>query len=306
MPDVVDSDALDPGLFRTPLYLPVEIALSDSKHPIMRPNAVEHFEIVLDFICQKLRHGDDAVALFRLGGSNQVLAIQPLVRLVDRYGALLEVKICWGQSQQLPLSDTAPVEHLKGVEGQRLVHHHLGKFQVLFLGPEHHLPVFLFAHAPGLFTGILPQIVIPHRVIEDGGELVVDRFQVHRRIGLAVLVLVVQHLVLPGDNLLSGDVAHFQPAEVGQQLGTDDVVFGCPGVLLKPSFHIRCVEIHEALKCHIQISTGLVELFPLPSLRLPLGLEAPLLGLLALAVSISIAVDYPPGVGLFFLIDCHD
>ena len=51
--DVVDSDALDPGLFRAPLHLPVEIALGDGEHPVMRPDAVEHFEIILDFIRQE-------------------------------------------------------------------------------------------------------------------------------------------------------------------------------------------------------------------------------------------------------------
>ena len=34
--------------------------------------------------------------------------------------------------------------------------------------------------------------------------------------------------------------------------------------------------------------------------------EAPLLGLLALAVPVSVAVDRPPGICLFLLIDCHD
>lgn len=116
----------------------------------------------------------------------------------------------------------------------------------------------------------------------------------------------VQHLVLPGDNLLGGDVAHFQPAEVGQQLGTDDMVLGGPGVFLEPSFHIRCVEVHETPEGHVQIGAGLVELFALPGLCLPLGLEAPLLGLLALAVSVGVAVDCPPGIGLFFLVDRHD
>ena len=147
---------------------------------------------------------------------------------------------------------------------------------------------------------------LPNRVVEDGTELIVDRFQVHRRVGLTVLVFVVQHLVLPSDDLLGGDVAHLQPAEVGQQLSTDDVVLGSPGVLLKPGFHIRRVEVHEAPEGHVQIGAGLVELFPLPGLCLPFGLEAPLLGLLALTVPVSIAVDRPPGVCLFFLIDCHD
>ena len=147
---------------------------------------------------------------------------------------------------------------------------------------------------------------LPNRVVEDGTELIVDRFQVHRRVGLTVLVLVVQHLVLPGDDLLGGDVAHFELTEVGQQLGSDNVILGGPGVFLEPGLHIRRVEFYETAEGHIQIGGGFVELFPFPCLRLPLGLEAPLLGLLALAVPVSIAVDRPPGVCLFFLIDCHD
>ena len=205
-----------------------------------------------------LRYEKEPIALFRLGGSNQVLSVQPLVRFVDRHSALLKVKIRWGQGQKLPLPDAAPIKHLKGVEGQLLVHHHLRKFQVLLLGPEHHLPVFLISHAVRLLARIFSEVVVPNRVVEDGAELVMDRFQVHRRVGLAVLSLVVQHLVLPGDNLLGGDVAHFQPNEVGQQLGTDDVVFSGPDVFLEPDFHIRRVEVHEALEGHIQIGAGLV------------------------------------------------
>ena len=116
MPDVVDSDALDPSLFRAPLHLSVEIALSDSEHPIMRPDAVEHFEIVLDFICQKLRHGDDAVAFLRLWRGNQVLAVQPLIGFIDGHGAFLKIEISGSEGQQLPLPDAAPVEHLERIE----------------------------------------------------------------------------------------------------------------------------------------------------------------------------------------------
>ena len=69
-------------------------------------------------------------------------------------------------------------------------------------------------------------------MIKDGTELVVDGLEINRRIGFALLVLVVQHLVLPGDDLLGGDVAHLQPAEIGQQLSTDDVVLGIRTFLL--------------------------------------------------------------------------
>ena len=42
----------------------------------------------------------------------------------------------------------------------------------------------------------------------------------------------------------------------------------------------------QALEGHVQISGGFIELFPLPCLSRPLGLEAPLLSLLALAVDV--------------------
>ena len=154
----------------------MEIALGDGEHPVIRPDPVEHLDVILDFLGQELRHGDDPIALFRLRGGNQVLTVQTLIGLVDGHSALLKVKIRWGQGKQFPLPDTAPVEHLKGVEGQWLVHHHLGKFQVLLLGPEHHLPVFLLAHAACLLAGIFPKVVVPNRVVEDGTELIVDRF----------------------------------------------------------------------------------------------------------------------------------
>lgn len=81
----------------------------------------------------------------------------------------------------------------------------------------------------------------------------------------------------------------------------DDVVFGSPGVFLEPCLHIRRVVVHDALKGHIQVSTGLVEQFALPGLCLSFDLETPLQGLLALAIPISVAVDRPPNVGFFFL-----
>src|SRR5699024_1025687 len=115
--NIVDSDTRYSRFFGSTVHLPVEITLGDGEHPVIRPDAVKHFDVILDFLSQKLRHGDDPIARFGLGGGNQVLAVQSLVRLVDSNGALLKVKVRRGQSQQLPLPDTAPVEHLKGIEG---------------------------------------------------------------------------------------------------------------------------------------------------------------------------------------------
>ena len=115
----------------------------------------------------------------------------------------------------------------------------------------------------------------------------------------------VQHLVLPGDNLLGSDIAHLQLAEVGEQLGADNVLLCGPSVFLEPSLHIRCVKFHKAFEVHIQVGTGFMNLFTLPGLRLSLGLETPLLGLLPLAIPIGIAINCPPGAGFFFFVNCH-
>ena len=79
MTNIVDSNARYTGFFGTPIHLPVKIALGDGEHSIIRPNRVKHLYVVLDFIGQKLRHGDDPIALFRLESRNQILAVQPLV-----------------------------------------------------------------------------------------------------------------------------------------------------------------------------------------------------------------------------------
>ena len=115
----------------------------------------------------------------------------------------------------------------------------------------------------------------------------------------------VQHLVLPGDDLLGGDVAHFQPAEVGEQLGADNMLLCGPSVFLEPGLHIRCVKLHKAFEVHIQIGAGFMNLFTLPSLRLSLSLKTALLGLLPLTIPVGIAINCPPGAGFFFLVNCH-
>ena len=48
------------------------------------------------------------------------------------------------------------------------------------------------------------------KTIEDGAELVVDGLEIDRRIGLALLVLVVHHFILPGDDLLRNMTPLFQ------------------------------------------------------------------------------------------------
>ena len=122
---------------------------------------------------------------------------------------------------------------------------------------------------------------------------------------MTLFILVVQHLVLPGDDLLGSDVAHLQLAEVGEQFGAANMLLCGPSVFLEPCLHIRCVKFHKTFEVHIQISAGFMNLFTLPGLRLSLGLESPLLGLFPLTIPVGIAINSPPGAGFFFLVNCH-
>lgn len=83
------------------------------------------------------------------------------------------------------------------------------------------------------------------------------------------------------------------------------MVFGGPGVFFEAGLHICRVLLHEAGEGHVQIRGGLVLLFPLPRLGLPLGLESPLLRLLPFTGPVGVAVDHTPGAGLFFFVDRH-
>ena len=51
----------------------------------------------------------------------------------------------------------------------------------------------------------------------------------------------VQHLVLPGDDLLGGDIAHLQLAKVGEQLGADNVFLSTALLWLALSRHGKTV-----------------------------------------------------------------
>lgn len=138
VPQVVDSDALHPGFLGSPVHLVVQVALGHFKDSLIRLDFVEGFQIVHDFVRQKLRHLDDPDALGRFRVGDHIPAFQPLIGFGDGEQPLVQVEVCRGQSQQLTLPDAAPIEDFKGVVGLRLVHHRFREFEVLFLCPEKH------------------------------------------------------------------------------------------------------------------------------------------------------------------------
>ena len=74
-----------------------------------RRSSLELSEIVLYFLNEKLRHGNDTVALFRFGSSDNITSVQTLIGLIDTHRTFLEIEVCRGECQQLALTDTAPV-----------------------------------------------------------------------------------------------------------------------------------------------------------------------------------------------------
>ena len=175
---IVYANPFHPCLLAATVHFPVKIAFADGKHPAVRLHTVKLLEVVLQLVTEELGHLNHTVALGRLRGSNDILLVKPLVRLVNGEGALLKIEVRRGQGQQLTLPDAAPVKHLKGVEGQRLIHHGLGKLGVLFPGPEQHLLSFFRPHVARLPGWVEVQAVKSGSMVENCTKLIVNGFKV--------------------------------------------------------------------------------------------------------------------------------
>ena len=306
VPQIVYANPFHPRLLAATVHFSVEIAFADGEHPAVRFHAVELLEVVLEFITEELRHLDHAVTLGRFGGSNDILLIEPLVRLIDGNGALFKVKICWGQGQQLSLTDTAPVQYLKGVEGQRLVHHGLRKAGVFLSGPEQHLLSFLRPHVARLPGWIDIQTVKSGSMVENGAKLVVNCLQVSFRQRFAMAVPQLPDFILPTDNVLCRDLREFSICKIGEDLFLDDTLLGEPGIEFQLGFNVLLIESNEALKGHVHISLFFHQELPFPFQRFSLGGKATLELLLAFTLPIGVAELNIPGAVILVFERCHN
>ena len=93
MSQIVYANPFHPSLLAAAVHFPVEIAFADGKHPAVRLHTVELLEVVLQLVTQELGHLDHPVALGRFGRGNDILLVEPLVRLVDGEGALFKVEV---------------------------------------------------------------------------------------------------------------------------------------------------------------------------------------------------------------------
>ena len=178
MSQIVYANPFHPSLLAATVHFPVKIAFADGEHPAVRLHAIELLKVVLKLVTEKLGHLNHPVALWCLGGGNDILLVEPLIGLIDGEGALLKIEVRRGQGQQLTLPDAAPVKHLKGVEGQRLIHHGLGKLSVLLPGPEQHFLPLLRPHVARLPGRVEVQAVKPGSMVENCTKLIVNGFKV--------------------------------------------------------------------------------------------------------------------------------
>ena len=141
-------------------------------------------------------------------------------------------------------------------------------------------------------------------MIEDGTELIVNRFQIRLRIGLTSGGLPFHDRILPADHISWLDFPDPAILEIGKDFGPNDMLLAFPGILLQPAFHIADIKLRETAEGHIERCLLLHRLLMLPCNRLPPGCEAPSGALLQFPGPVGIAVIDPPG-SVLFLIDRH-
>ena len=101
VPQVVYSDPLYPGLFRTPVHLPVEVGFCHRENAVGGLHPIQALDIVSHFFTEESGHLNDPVALRGLGVGNHILALNPLVGLGDGDGLFLKVEVARSEGQQL-------------------------------------------------------------------------------------------------------------------------------------------------------------------------------------------------------------
>ncbi len=192
------------------------------------------FGVIAHLVCQEARqlHGSHRFGRLRVG--YHVAAAQPLVGLVDAHGRFLPIERVRREGQELSLADAGPIQHLEDHERARVVHRGVGEPQILVLGPETHRSGFLAAHFHGSHRGVGAQPVVPFRVVQDGGELVVECSQVRGAVGLSVVCVGRHEGVLPADDVDGAYLVHLLVREEGQHPRLDRVLLLPPGVLAQP------------------------------------------------------------------------
>ena len=90
------------------------------------------------------------------------------------------------------------------------------------------------------------QAVKSGSVVENGAELIVNRFQVSFRQSLSVTVPHLPDLVLPAHDVLGRDFRQLPLGKIGQDLLFDNALLGEPGIELQLGLNVPLIESNEA------------------------------------------------------------
>ena len=203
--------------------------------------------------------------------------------------APVEVDVVGRECEQLPEPEAGPVEHLDGREHDGVVGEELAEAEVLLLAPEGHLLGLVLADPGRLGAGVGAEPVVALGVGHDSHELRVERSHVRAGVGLAVPLPSLKDPVLPGEDVLSGDVAEPFLPEERDDLVVDHVLLGVPGVLADEGPHVLAVHLDEVGEAHVEGAARAAQEAVLELVRLLLGGEAPLALVLGVAVDVLVA-----------------
>ena len=98
---IMDADTLDSCNLCPSVHLMVQIRLGNLEQPFILPNLIQHTNILLHFLTQKLRHFNCPVTFLGFRCGNHIPAIQPLIGLIDGQLLTLEIKVLWCKGKQL-------------------------------------------------------------------------------------------------------------------------------------------------------------------------------------------------------------
>ena len=133
-------------------------------------------------------------------------------------------------------------------------------------------------------------------MIKNCRQLIMNWFQIYRRIRLTVFVFIIDKFVLPRNNLLCDNITHLQLSEIRNELSPYDMLLCFPSVFFNSCTHI------------FNCSTKLLKFIsksPPSLLSCSRCFKPSFLRLFSLTVPIGVTINHSPSICLFFFINCH-
>ena len=185
----------------------------------------------MHLLTKKIRHFNGTVAFLGFRICNNVLPLDTLIGLVNAELSILEIKVLWCESQQFAKTDTAPIQHFKGIKRNWFIHHDLRKLHIFVFCPEVHLFGILYANTSSFGSWVYAKIIVANRMVKDTGKLIVQILQIRFRIGLSVFVTVTKQFILPRKHISCLNILHRFIPEIREDFRLNDVCLMFPCIL---------------------------------------------------------------------------